>query len=247
MHNLMQDWPLRVTRIIDHAARYHPAPRASPAAAPRDRSSAPTTPPSAPGAPRRPGARPRRGSAGRRGRGDGLEHAAAPGGLVRRPGAGAALHTLNPRLLPDQLVYIINHAGDRLLMVDADLAPVIAGIRDRLRQGRGHRRAERRGRSPSASPAPSLEDWLAGSGRRLRLGRGRRARRLRPLLHLRHHGRAQGRGLHPSLERAARDGAPAPDMLGPLQPRRADAGGAALSRQRLVPRLRRADGGRGAW
>ncbi len=48
------------------------------------------------------------------------------------PGCGAALHTLNPRLFPDQLAYIINHAGDRLLLVDADLLPVIAGIRDRL-------------------------------------------------------------------------------------------------------------------
>ncbi len=25
MHELMQDWPLRVSRIIDHAARYHGA------------------------------------------------------------------------------------------------------------------------------------------------------------------------------------------------------------------------------
>ena len=23
MHNLMQDWPLRVSTLIDHAARYH--------------------------------------------------------------------------------------------------------------------------------------------------------------------------------------------------------------------------------
>ncbi|MCB1524046.1 MAG: AMP-binding protein, partial [Rhodoblastus sp.] len=31
------------------------------------------------------------------------------------PGMGYVLHTVNPRLFPDQLVYIINHAEDRLL------------------------------------------------------------------------------------------------------------------------------------
>ena len=34
-------------------------------------------------------------------------------------GMGAVLHTINPRLFADQLVYIINHAEDRLLFVDA--------------------------------------------------------------------------------------------------------------------------------
>ena len=32
------------------------------------------------------------------------------------PGMGAVLHTVNPRLFPDQLVYIINHAEDRLAL-----------------------------------------------------------------------------------------------------------------------------------
>ena len=34
------------------------------------------------------------------------------------PGIGIVLHTVNPRLFPGQLVYIINHAEDRLLFVD---------------------------------------------------------------------------------------------------------------------------------
>ncbi len=35
---------------------------------------------------------------------------------------GAVLHTLNLRLAHDQLAYIINHAGDRVIFVDASLA-----------------------------------------------------------------------------------------------------------------------------
>ncbi len=48
------------------------------------------------------------------------------------PGAGAVNHTLNPRLHADQLVYIINHAADRFFLVDFDLYPIIAAIWDRL-------------------------------------------------------------------------------------------------------------------
>ncbi len=48
------------------------------------------------------------------------------------PGAGGINHTLNPRLFADQLVYIINHAQDRFLMVDFDLLPVIETIIDQL-------------------------------------------------------------------------------------------------------------------
>ncbi len=38
------------------------------------------------------------------------------------PSMGAVLHTLNIRLFPDQLAYIINHAEDRVIIVDASLA-----------------------------------------------------------------------------------------------------------------------------
>jgi fatty-acyl-CoA synthase len=41
---------------------------------------------------------------------------------------GASYHTLNIRLSPDQLTYIVNHAGDKALVVDADLAPAIAKV-----------------------------------------------------------------------------------------------------------------------
>jgi fatty-acyl-CoA synthase len=45
---------------------------------------------------------------------------------------GATYHTLNLRLPPEQLIYILNHAKDRFLLVDADLLPLILPHRDRL-------------------------------------------------------------------------------------------------------------------
>jgi fatty-acyl-CoA synthase len=41
------------------------------------------------------------------------------------PCMGAVIHTLNPRLHPDELAYIIDHAGDRVLVVDETLMPAL--------------------------------------------------------------------------------------------------------------------------
>ncbi len=38
-------------------------------------------------------------------------------------GMGAVCHTVNPRLFHDQLRYIVNHAGDKLLFVDLTFVP----------------------------------------------------------------------------------------------------------------------------
>jgi fatty-acyl-CoA synthase len=48
-------------------------------------------------------------------------------------GAGLVCHTLNPRLFPEQLIYIINHAGDRMVFFDRTFLPLVAGIRDHLK------------------------------------------------------------------------------------------------------------------
>jgi acyl-CoA synthetase (AMP-forming)/AMP-acid ligase II len=40
-------------------------------------------------------------------------------------GIGAVCHTINPRLFDDQIVYIVNHARDRLLFVDTSFVPLI--------------------------------------------------------------------------------------------------------------------------
>ncbi|MGH7322533.1 MAG: long-chain fatty acid--CoA ligase, partial [Candidatus Rokuibacteriota bacterium] len=48
------------------------------------------------------------------------------------PLSGAMLHTVNIRLSPRDLRYIINHAGDSILFVDASLWPIIEPIRKDL-------------------------------------------------------------------------------------------------------------------
>jgi fatty-acyl-CoA synthase len=48
------------------------------------------------------------------------------------PSMGAVLHTLNIRLFPEQLAYIINHAEDEIVIVDASLAPLFARVRDQI-------------------------------------------------------------------------------------------------------------------
>ena len=40
-------------------------------------------------------------------------------------GVGAVCHTVNPRLFPEQLVYIINHAEDRLMFFDLTFLPLV--------------------------------------------------------------------------------------------------------------------------
>ncbi|MGH3560716.1 MAG: AMP-binding protein, partial [Mycobacterium sp.] len=42
------------------------------------------------------------------------------------PAMGAVLHTLNIRLFPDQLVHIVNHAEDQVILVDETLLPMLA-------------------------------------------------------------------------------------------------------------------------
>ena len=44
------------------------------------------------------------------------------------PCMGAVLHTLNLRLFPEQLAYIINHAEDRVIIVDDSLVPLLAKV-----------------------------------------------------------------------------------------------------------------------
>jgi fatty-acyl-CoA synthase len=48
------------------------------------------------------------------------------------PCMGAVLHTLNIRLFPEQLAYVINHAEDKVIVVDASIAPLLAKVRDQL-------------------------------------------------------------------------------------------------------------------
>lgn len=79
-------------------------------------------------------------------------------------GLGAVCHTINPRLFFEQLVYIINHAQDRLLFFDLTFLPLVEKLAPQcptveswvLMTGRAH--------LPEASPLPNLrcyEELLA--------------------------------------------------------------------------------------
>jgi fatty-acyl-CoA synthase len=47
-------------------------------------------------------------------------------------GIGAICHTVNPRLFPEQIAWIINHAQDRIVMVDLTFVPVLEKLADKL-------------------------------------------------------------------------------------------------------------------
>src|SRR5208337_2597193 len=125
MLGLMQDWPLTVDKILDHAAEWHgkrevvsrsvegPIVRTNYSAI-RDRA--------------------KRFSSALKGlgikTGDRVatlawntgRHMEAWYGIM---GIGAVCHTLNPRLFPEQLCYIINHAEDRIIVTDLSFLPVL--------------------------------------------------------------------------------------------------------------------------
>ena len=47
-------------------------------------------------------------------------------------GMGAILHTLNPRYSPEQLIYILNHAEDEVLIVDPSFIPLVESVQGKL-------------------------------------------------------------------------------------------------------------------
>ena len=52
-------------------------------------------------------------------------------------GMGAVLHTINPRLFPEQIVYIADHAEDQYLFVDLTFVPLLESIADKLPNVKG--------------------------------------------------------------------------------------------------------------
>ncbi|MFP6749828.1 MAG: 3-(methylthio)propionyl-CoA ligase [Alphaproteobacteria bacterium] len=47
-------------------------------------------------------------------------------------GLGAVLHTINPRLFPEQIAYIAQHAEDRIILTDLTFVPLLEAIADQL-------------------------------------------------------------------------------------------------------------------
>lgn len=128
MKGLMQDWPLVVSRVLDHAAREHgerelvtrgvegPIRRTTLKAV-YSRSKQVAKALVAEGV--KPGDR----IATMAWNTD--RHLEAWYGIN---GCGAVYHTLNPRLFAEQLVYIMNHAEDKMLFVDITFVPVIEAV-----------------------------------------------------------------------------------------------------------------------
>ncbi len=53
-------------------------------------------------------------------------------------GMGAILHTINPRLYAEQLVYIVNHAEDSYIFVDLTFVPLLEALADKLEPVKGY-------------------------------------------------------------------------------------------------------------
>ena len=47
-------------------------------------------------------------------------------------GSGMVCHTINPRLFPEQVAYIINHAEDKILFVDALVMPLVDALKEHM-------------------------------------------------------------------------------------------------------------------
>ncbi len=69
-------------------------------------------------------------------------------------GMGGVLHTVNPRLFEDQLEYIVNHAEDRVLLYDAAFQPIVDSMRDRWTT------VEHYICYDSGEHSQSFEDWI---------------------------------------------------------------------------------------
>ena len=81
-------------------------------------------------------------------------------------GSGAVLHTMNPRLHPEQVAYIINHAEDQYLFFDLTFLPIIEAIAAHCKTIKGFVLMAGRDRMPQDTKIPTLlcyEDLIASS------------------------------------------------------------------------------------
>ncbi len=80
-------------------------------------------------------------------------------------GSGAVLHTLNPRLHPDQLVWIADHAQDQVLCFDKTFLPLVEAVASRLATVKKFVLMADKSHMPAESKIPGLlcyEDLVGG-------------------------------------------------------------------------------------
>ncbi len=71
-------------------------------------------------------------------------------------GIGAVLHTINPRLAPEHVAYIANHAEDQAIFVDLNLLPIVEGVWDKLKTVKHVVLMTDRAHMPATSKIPNL-------------------------------------------------------------------------------------------
>ncbi|WP_213958668.1 3-(methylthio)propionyl-CoA ligase [Variovorax sp. dw_954] len=79
-------------------------------------------------------------------------------------GSGRVLHTINPRLHPDQIAWIANHAEDQVLMFDLSFLPLVQAVHARCPTIRKYIALCDADKLPADSSVPGLvsyEDWIA--------------------------------------------------------------------------------------
>jgi 3-(methylthio)propionyl---CoA ligase len=78
-------------------------------------------------------------------------------------GIGAVYHTINPRLFPEQIAWIINHAEDRVMMTDLTFVPLLEKIADKLPTIERYIVFTDRAHMPATTlrNAVAYEDWIA--------------------------------------------------------------------------------------
>ncbi len=77
-------------------------------------------------------------------------------------GIGAVLHTINPRLYPEQIEYIANHANDQLLFFDIGFAGLVSELMPKLKSVRGYYALTGSEHLPAMPCVRSYEELIAG-------------------------------------------------------------------------------------
>lgn len=117
-------------------------------------------------------------------------------------GAGAVCHTINPRLAPGQISYIINHACDKIVFVDPSLLPVLESIAGTLACVRAVVVMADRVDVPPTSLGTlhCYEDLVSNGDEAFALARPGRKRRFFTLLQLRHDRRTKRDTVFPPFD-----------------------------------------------
>jgi len=72
-------------------------------------------------------------------------------------GTGGVIHTINPRLFPEQIVYIANHAEDRVLFLDLTFLPLVEKLAPMLKTVQHYVLMTDRAHMPAKSTMPNLQ------------------------------------------------------------------------------------------